>query len=167
MQYISEILIKKPISEVIKKLNSADNWKHWQEGLISTAHISGVPNELGAKMRLNYKFGNREMEILETVTKQNFPSEFHATYTTKGIRNIQENYYEVTEDGFTKWISKNEFQPTNFKMSMMLFFMPRAFKKQTKTYMTNFKNFVEKGVSVSKSNKKRLKNAKIKTDLGL
>lgn len=156
MQYTTEILIKKPISEVIRKLNSADNWKHWQEGLVSIAHISGVPNELGAKMKLNYRFGNRIMEISETVTKQDFPNEFHATYTTKGVRNIQENYYKPTEDGFTKWISKNEFEPTNFKMSMMLFFMPRAFKKQTETYMKNFKNFVEHEISIQKTNNTNL-----------
>ncbi|MFK7833994.1 MAG: SRPBCC family protein [Winogradskyella sp.] len=152
MKYTTEILIKKNISEVIKKLNSTSNWKHWQEGLVSTAHISGVPNQLGAKMKLKYRFGNRVMEVLETLTKQDFPKEFHATYTTEGIRNIQENYYEATDEGFTKWISVNEFEPTNFKMSMMLFFMPGAFKKQTRTYMTNFKNFVEKGTSIYKPN---------------
>jgi len=152
MQYTTEILIEKPISEVIKKLNSVDNRKHWQKGLVSTAHISGIPNELGAKMKLNYSFGNRVMEILETVTKQDFPNEFHATYTIKGVRNIQKNYYKAIENGITKWISINEFQPTNFKMSMMLFFMPGAFKKQTKTYMKNFKNFIEKGISIYKPN---------------
>lgn len=152
MKYTTEILIKKPLLEVIKKLNNTDNLKHWQEGLVSTAHISGIPNELGSKMRLNYRFGNREMEILETITKQNFPNEFHATYTTKGIRNIQENYFKPLEANITKWVSVNEFQTTNFKMSMMLFFMPKAFKKQTKTYLKNFKNFVENGTSINKSN---------------
>jgi len=148
MRYTTEILIKKPISEVIKKLKSSDNLKHWQEGLVSTAHISGTPNELGAKMRLNYSFGKRKMEIIETVTMQDFPNKIYSTYTTKGIRNIQENHFKSIENEFTKWISINEFQPTNFKMSMMLLLMPKAFKKQTKMYMTNFKNFVEKGTSV-------------------
>ena len=149
MRYTTEIIIKKPIGEVIKKMNSTENMKHWQESLVSTEHISGIPGELGAKMKLNYSFGKRKMEILETIIKQKFPGEFHATYTTKGIRNIQQNYFESTEDGFTKWISKHNYQPTTFAMSAMLFFMPRAFKKQTKTYMTNFKNFVENGISVS------------------
>lgn len=152
MQYSTEILIKKPISEVIKKLNSTNNLKHWQDGLVSTSHISGIPSELGAKTKLNYSFGKRKMEIIETVTKQNFPNEFHAIYTTKGIRNIQESHFKATGNDNTKWISTNEFQPTNFKMSMMLFFMPSAFKKQTKTYMTNFKNFVENGISIHKLN---------------
>lgn len=152
MQYVTEILIKKPISEVIKNLNSTDKLKHWQDALVSTEHISGVPRKLGAKTRLNYSFGRRKMEIIEIVTHQNFPDEYHVTYTTKGVRNIQGNFYKTTEDGFTKWISENELQPTNLKMSMMLFFMPSVFKKQTKNYMTNFKNFVENGISVHRSN---------------
>jgi len=99
-------------------------------------------------MKLNYDFGKRKMEIIETITKQDFPNEFHATYTTKGVRNIQQNYFKSTANNTTKWIAKNEFQPTSFPMNAMLFLMPRAFKKQTKTYMTNFKNFVEQGISV-------------------
>jgi hypothetical protein len=34
-------------------------------------------------------------------------------------------------------------------MHAMLLFMPRAFKKQTKKFMNNFKYFVEKGKSVA------------------
>jgi hypothetical protein len=149
MKYTTEIIIEKPLEEVVKKMDSAENMKHWQEGLISTEHISGTPGKFGAKMKLNYDFGKRKMELIETITKQDFPNEFHATYTTKGVRNIQQNYFESTPEGYTKWISKNEFQPTNFMMNAMLFLMPGAFKKQTKKYMTNFKNFAEKGTSVS------------------
>ena len=149
MKYTTEIVIEKPLQEVAKKMNSAENMKHWQEGLISAEHISGTPGEFGAKMKLKYQLGKRKMELIETITKQDFPNEFHATYTTKGVRNIQQNYFETTPEGHTKWISKNEFQPTTFMMNAMLFLMPRAFKKQTKKYMDNFKNFAEKGISVS------------------
>lgn len=153
MLYTNEILIKKPFSEVIKNLHATYNLKHWREGLVSTEHISGIPNELGSTIKLNYRFGTHNMEITETVTKQSSPNELHLTYTTKGVRNIQENYFKAVENDATKWISKNEFQSTNLKMSMMLFLMPTAFKKQTKTYMTNFKNFVEHGISIYKPNK--------------
>jgi len=148
MKYTSEILINEPISEVIKKYSSTANLKHWQTGLISTEHISGNPSEIGATMRLIFSFGKRKMEIIETVTKQDFPNELHLTYTTNGVRNIQENYFKGLENNTTKWISKTECQPTNFKMSVMLFLMPSLFKKQTETYMSNFKNFVEQGTSI-------------------
>lgn len=149
MKYTTEIIIEKGLEEVIKKMDSTDNMKHWQEGLASAEHISGTPGEFGAQMKLNYDFGKRQMELIETITKQNFPHEFHATYNTKGVRNIQQNYFELTPQGYTKWICENKFEPTNFAMNAMLFLMPRAFKKQTKAYMTNFKNFVEKGISVN------------------
>lgn len=71
------------------------------------------------------------------------------TYNTKGIHNIQQNFFESITEEETKWISKNEFQPTTFAMHAMLFFMPRAFKKQTEKSMNNFKNFVENGKSVA------------------
>ncbi|SDH35907.1 SRPBCC family protein [Winogradskyella thalassocola] len=148
MEYTNEILIKKSISEVIKKYNSTANLKHWQEGLVSTEHISGNPSELGAKMKLIFSFGKRKMEVIETVTKQQLPNELHVTYTTNGVRNIQENYFKVIENNATQWISKTECQPTSFKMSVMLFLMPSLFKKQTETYMSNFKNFVEQGISI-------------------
>ena len=108
MKYTTEIIIEKPLQEVAKKMNSAENMKHWQEGLISAEHISGTPGEFGAKMKLKYQLGKRKMELIETITKQDFPNEFHATYTTKGVRNIQQNYFETTPEGHTKWISKNE-----------------------------------------------------------
>ena len=148
MQYTTKILIEKPLLEVIKKMNSIENLKHWQDGLVSTEHISGNPREFGAKIKLNYGYGKRKVELIETITLKKLPHEFHATYSVKGMRNIQENYFETNENGFTYWISKNEFQPTTFSMNAMLFLMPSAFKKQTKTYMTNFKKFVENGTSI-------------------
>lgn len=149
MKYTTEIVIHKLLNDVVKKMDSIENMKHWQEGLVSTEHISGTPGEFGAKMKLNYNFGNRKMELIETITKRNFPDEFHATYNTKGMHNIQQNYFESTVEGYTKWTSKNEFQPTTFAMNAMLFLMPRAFKKQTLKFMTNFKNFVENEISVT------------------
>ena len=89
------------------------------------------------------------MEIIETITKSDFPNEFHATYTTKGMNNIQKNYFTETPEGHTRWTSVNEFSPLSFSMRIMLFLMPRAFKKQSIKYMQDFKNFVENGTSVA------------------
>lgn len=149
MKYTTKIIIEEPIGKVVKKMDSIDNMKHWQEGLVSCEHISGTPGELGAKMCLKYDFGNRKMELTETITKRNFPEEFHAIYNTKGMHNIQQNYFKTTLKNHTEWLSESEFLPTNFFMRIMLIIMPGAFKKQTLKYMTNFKNFVEHGTSVA------------------
>jgi hypothetical protein len=149
MKYSIDITINKPLDEVIRKLDNADNIKHWQRGLIATEHVSGTPGEVGAKMRLKYKMGKRDFDLIETITKRNFPNEFHATYSTPTMNSIQENHFEETPDGYTKWTSLNEFQPGNFMMRVMAFLMPGAFKKQSMKYMTDFKNFVEYGTSVA------------------
>ena len=149
MKYNVELIIDLPRDEVIKKMDNVDNMKHWQRGLMAAEHLSGTPGEIGAKMQLKYKFGKREMQLVETITKRNFPEEFHAIYETKGMHNVQENFFEATSDGKTKWISNCEFTPSGFMMRMMTTLMPRAFKKQSKKYMEDFKNFAEKGTSVA------------------
>ncbi|WP_298896560.1 SRPBCC family protein [uncultured Psychroserpens sp.] len=149
MKYTTEIKVNVPLDEFIKKMDNVENMKHWQRGLVSAEHISGTPGELGAKMKLNYKFGRRKMELIETITKRKFPYEFHANYTTKSVHNVQKNYFEKTNDGFTKWTSKTEFLPLNLVMRFMLFLMPSMFKKQSLKYMQDFKNFAEEGISVA------------------
>ncbi len=149
MKYAIDIIIEKPREKVIQKMDNIDNMKHWQKGLVAAEHISGIPGEIGAKMRLTYIIGKRKFELTETITKRNFPDEFHGTYRTENMRSAQENYFEDTKEGHTKWISVSEFTPTTFTMRAMIFLMPRAFKKQSKTYLVDFKNFVEKGVSIN------------------
>lgn len=149
MKYDVELTIDLSRDEVIKKMDNVDNMKHWQRGLTSAEHVSGTPGEVGAKMQLNYKFGKREIQLVETITKRNFPREFHANYDTKGMHNIQQNFFEETPDGKTKWVSKSEFVPTGFMMKVMTTLMPGAFKKQSKKYMEDFKNFAENGTSVA------------------
>lgn len=144
MIYDTEIIVDLPIHEFVEKMDNVENRTYWQSGLISTEHISGVPGELGSKMKMNFKFGKRKMTILETITKRHLPNQLHATYVTKGMNNIQENYFTRTSNGFTRWLSKNEFSPLNFKMRLMTMLMPRVFKKQTLKYMQDFKTFAEK-----------------------
>ncbi len=149
MKYTTEIIIESPIDTVIRKLDNPENLKHWQRGLVSAEHISGTPGEFGAKMKLKYKMGKRDMELIETITYRNLPHEFHATYVTNSMNNIQENYFKENSEGHTIWTSKSEFIPLNFFMKIMTKLMPKAFKKQSLLYMQDFKNFVENGTSVA------------------
>lgn len=122
--------------------------KHWQEGLVSIEHISGIPGMVGVKMKLNYKLWKKNMSLIETITHRDLPHEFHGTYTAEGVTNTQENYFEELPDGKTKWTSISDFMPLNFMMRAMLWLMPKAFKKQSSKFMNDFKRFAEKGISV-------------------
>ncbi len=142
MKYSLEIEINKPRNTVIELLDNPDNMKHWQPGLVSYEFMEGEPGKVGAKMKLKYKMGKREMEMVETITKNNFPSEFDASYETKGVFNVQENKFIELDENRTKWVSDSEFRFSGF-MSIMSLFMKSTFKKQSFKYLQSFKDFVE------------------------
>lgn len=142
MKYNCEIRIDVPRHKVIEFFDSFENMKHWQEGLVSYEHLEGQAGHPGAKTRLKYKMGKRELEMVETITVRNLPDEFSGTYEAKGVWNEVKNYF--LEDGDkTHWKTDNEFRFLNVTMKIMGWLMPGAFKKQSMKYLEDFKRFAE------------------------
>ena len=148
MKYTTEIQVALPRTEFIEKFDSAENMKHWQKGLKSFKFLDGEPGHEGSQMELVFQMGKRELVMVETILKSNFPYEFHATYDAKGAHNIQKNFFKEIDENNTLWVSESEFQFSGFFMKLMGFLMPGAFKKQTLAYLKSFKAFAEEGTSV-------------------
>ena len=144
MKYSNAVVIQLPVARVVELFDNPENMRHWQPGLISFAHMSGTPGQPGAKSRLQYKMGNREIEMIETITKRDLPREFSGTYEAKGVFNIVSNHFEALPDGSTRYTSVNEFQFKGLMMKLIGLLMPGAFKKQTQKYLDDFKAFAEK-----------------------
>ncbi len=144
MNYSLEIEIDKACDEVVKLFDNPDNLKKWMIGLISFEPISGTPGQPGAKSRLTYRMGKREIEMIETITERNLPEIFSGTYETKGMISIVKNRFEALPDNRTKYISEQELQFEGF-MKLIAFAMPGSFKKQSMKYLMAFKNFAETG----------------------
>ena len=142
MKYTLEILIDQPRDKVIELFDNPDNMKHWQQGFVSMTHMSGTPGEPGAKSKLKYKMGKREVEMVETITRRDLPREFTGTYETPTVWNEVSNHFEKVGMKQTKWISHVDFKFRGF-MKLMAFFMPGAFKKQSFKFMQDFKAFAE------------------------
>lgn len=142
MKYSTEIEINLPVAKVIELFDDPENLKHWQPGLKSFEHISGVPGQVGAKSKLLFQMGKREMEMIETITARNLPQEFSGTYEVDRVFNIVKNYFVPIDENRTKYISEQEFQFKGF-MKIMGWLMPGMFKKQSQTFLENFKNFAE------------------------
>lgn len=142
MKYTTEIEIDKPIDEVVALFDNADNLGKWMEGLQSFEHLSGEPGQVGAKSKLVFKMGKREIEMIETITVRNLPDEFSGTYEAKGVFNIVKNKFVPLSENRTKYISEQEFQFKGF-MKIIGFLMPSAFKKQSVKYLKDFKEFAE------------------------
>ena len=142
MRYICEIVIELPKARVIELFDSFENLKKWQKGLVETQHISGEPGMPGAKTRLRYDMGKRQMDMIETITARNMPDEFSGTYDASGVHNIVTNTFH-DEGEFTRWKLDCEFQFSGW-MRILSFFMGEGrFKKQTQTMMQSFKNYAE------------------------
>jgi carbon monoxide dehydrogenase subunit G len=142
MKFTTEIAINKPIDEVIALFDDPDNMDKWMEGLQSFEHLSGTPGQPGAKSRLKFKMGSREVEMIETVTVRNLPDEFSGTYEAKGVYNVVVNRFSKISDTQTRYLTENEFQFKGF-MRIIAFLMPGAFKKQSMKFLKDFKKFVE------------------------
>lgn len=143
MKYGLEIVVNLPLKRVIELFDSFENMKEWQEGLVSYEHIEGTPGEPGAKTKMHYKMGKREIDMVETITERNLPDVFSATYEAKGVWNEVINHFSEVDESKTLWTTEQEFRFTTFFMKIMGFFMPGAFKKQSFKYMEDFKTFAE------------------------
>ena len=142
MKFTVKIKINLARNKVIELFDSTENLKKWQPGLLSFEHQSGTPGEVGAKSRLQYKTGKREIEMVETITVKNLPDEFSGIYEAKGVRNEVKNYFYEVNKNTTKWVSENEFRCSGL-MKIIAFFMPGSFKKETMKYLEYFKEFSE------------------------
>ncbi len=142
MKYTTAIDINLPRSRVIELFDSFENMYKWMPDLISHEHMSGESGHPGAKTKLLYKMGNREIEMIETITKRNLPDEFDSTYEAKGVFNVVTNRFEEITPDKTRWISDNEFKFSGF-MAIMGWLMPGSFKKQSFKYLQLFKEFAE------------------------
>lgn len=149
MKYTLNILIEAPLEVCAKKFSITENMIHWHRGLVSVEHLSGTPSHLGAKMKLHYEIGEFKLEQVETITHVNFPNEIHCSYATQDMEHLQDNFFTATSQNQTQWVSVNECMPLNFNMRMKLWLAPKIFKKQSLLAMKDFKNFVEKGISVA------------------
>ncbi len=128
---------------MVDLIDSPDNMKHWQPGFLGMTHISGEQGQEGAKYSMRYKNRGKEMEMIETILKRDFPSEFNATYEAKGVFNRQINKFVEVDENTTKWTTESYFEFSTIMMKIMGALMPGAFKKQSMKYLVMFKEWAE------------------------
>lgn len=148
MKYTVEITLDLPRERVVELFDEPDNLPKWQKGLLSFEPISGTPGQAGAKSKLRFQMGKRQMEMVETITRRELPDHFDGTYETQGVFNVVKNRFIPVSDNQTQWVSENEFRFTTLMMKVIGLLMKGAFPKQSLKYMEDFKAFAERGVDV-------------------
>ena len=142
MNYMCELMIDLPRIKVIKLFDSFENLKQWQPGLKTTEHLDGKPGQNGATSRLVYDMKGREVEMIETIIKRDFPEMFAATYKTKGVWNQVTNRFFETGSGGTRWVAEHEFKFSGM-MAVYAGFKGKSFQKETIKEMNRFKTYAE------------------------
>lgn len=147
MTYTTEIIIDKPRKDIIKTFEDSSLLPHWQRGLKRSRVISGKAGEEGSKRRLYISIEGQSIKMTETIIKKNLPEEWHGQYTSKGMKSIQRNYFQVLDDHKTKWTSHSEFEFSGF-MKLISKLLPDIFKKRSVMVQLDFKTFIEEGKPV-------------------
>lgn len=142
MNYTQSIEINLPLEKVITLFDDPNNLYKWMKGLEKFEHLSGEPGQVGAKSKLDFKMGKRQMSMIETVLVRDLPNEFIGSYEVQSVYNIVRNRFKSIDQKKTLYTCENEFQFKGF-MKLIAFLMPGMFKKQSYQYMIDFKKFAE------------------------
>ena len=144
MKYQLELDLDVSRQKIIELFLDSDNLYKWQPDLVSFEHVSGEPRQLCAISKQVHKMGSKQIEMIETITKNNFPEEFSATYEAGKVWNLIENVFTEVSPNKTHWVLVSEFKCSGV-MKLLVFLFPGMFKKQTFLFMKRFKQFAETG----------------------
>lgn len=143
MRYEIELFVEAPRERVLELFLDVKNLKKWQPSLVSYESLSDGSLEVGAKSKQLHRMGNREVEMIQTITVNDYPNDFHATFEAKDVWNLIENRFAEEGEYRTRWNLTSDFRSTSFMMKAMMLLFPGMFKRQTHEFMHHFKNFVE------------------------
>ena len=142
IKYTEEIEINANIDTVMALFDNPYNMKEYMQGIESYKLISGEIREVGAKAEITAVMGENKVIMIEEIITNDLPTEKKVTYKADGVYNIVTNRFEKISESKTKFINEQEFEFKGY-MKAIGFFMPSAFKKQSRVYLQNFKKFAE------------------------
>lgn len=142
MKYTFDIIIDKPLDEVIEKFQDVDGLKHWMDGFQRVEHISGTPGKKDAESIFHFKHKNKDMQIREKILEEDLPQRIKFGYhSSMGYNEVETIFEKVGEDKVK--LTSNNFFDLKGAMKIFGWIMPGVFKKQSLKYMTNFKSYCE------------------------
>lgn len=144
MRYQCSIEIQKPIIELVKLWEDEGNFHHWQDGFISIELLEGEKGKKDSKSKIIFHQGKRNMELIETILRNDLPLEKKALYEHIHMSNTQSSSFESLGENKTRYSSDVEYIKFNgFMPKLMSKLFPSLFKKQSEKWMKQFKEFAE------------------------
>lgn len=145
MKFTCSVTINKPRETVVAFFENPDFLVEYQDGFIKKILISGEAGKENSVSKMYYKMGKGEMELTETVLKNDLPNVFLAQYHHKHTDNTMQSSFIVLDENTTQYDAEIHYTAfRGFVVKVMAFLFPSFFKKQVQKWLTNFKVFVEK-----------------------
>lgn len=161
MRFIDSIEIGLGREETLRLLSDPQYLPQWLRGLVSHEPVSGTHGEVGTVSKVVFRTGSTESEAVETVTARE-PADlsrleelagedevyFERELVAEGMRNITRDRLFEMNPRRTRWESESEYLFDSLPMRLGAPLMRRAFQKQTRRHMQDFKAFAEQGIDV-------------------
>ena len=103
MKYKDSVEIAKSRDEVVKFFADPKYLGAYQDGFINKHLISGELGEDGAVSKMVYKYGNRDMELTETIIAKRLPQSFESSYHHKHMDNFMRCKFVILNDHRTRY----------------------------------------------------------------
>lgn len=145
MKHSGSIEINQSLKKVAELFADPNNLKEYQDGFIKKELISGNEGEVGAVSKMFYKHGNHEMELEETITKNDLPNTFEASYHHKHMDNTMKCNFTALDENTTKYEFEYEYTRIDWIMPrLMSILFPGMYTKPAEKWLRQFKEFAEK-----------------------
>lgn len=145
MKFKGMIEIEQPRDKVVALFTNPSYLGEYQDGFIRKELVSGEVGAVGAVSKMYYRHGKSTMELTETVTSNQLPDSFEASYHHKHMDNTLKCIFTSIGTHKTRYETEGEYTAfRGFMPKMLAFFFPKMFEKQAQKWLNNFKAFAEK-----------------------
>ncbi|PKV51661.1 hypothetical protein ATE84_3752 [Aquimarina sp. MAR_2010_214] len=145
MKHKGYIEIDQSLDKVAELFANPDNLKEYQDGFIKKELISGEKGKVGAISKMFYKHGKHDMELIETITKNELPYSFEASYHHKHMDNTMKCNFISLGERKTKYEFEYEYTRINWIMpKLMAILFPSMYRKPAEKWLSQFKEFAER-----------------------
>ncbi len=142
MKFKLDIYIEKPIDKVMQRMEQQEHRLLWLKGLQSIQAISGKHGEQGARSRMIFTRGKRTFALIENIILKDLPTHYEAHYESDGFYGISISRFDAVSESRTRYTMEQHISFFGF-MKLKALLMPGAIKNTARTYMMDFKEFVE------------------------
>jgi len=142
MKLRKEITIDTDRETVWRIFDDPEYTRKWQPALRSQTHLSGTPDEAGAKYELIYDHNGRDLRVVATLTEKREFETMAAVLDSDWSRTTIVNHFESTADNQTRWVLEMELRFKGIYKLVAVFFR-KTMRARSDDEMQRFKVLVE------------------------